>query len=71
MDFFSKLKNCIEEFFLYIDNFFQEYFFCSKHAKPEDFEASIILENDFIKTTNKQEDEIEDTFEILSKSDIN
>jgi hypothetical protein len=56
MDFFSKLKNCIEEFFLYIDHFFQEYFFCSKHAKPEDFEASIILENDFIKTTNKQED---------------
>jgi hypothetical protein len=71
MDFFSKLKNCIEEFFLYIDHFFQEYFFCSKHAKPEDFEASIILENDFIKTTNKQEDEIDDTFEILSRSDIN
>ena len=70
MDFFSKLKNCIEEFFLYIDNFFQEHFFCSKHAKPEDFEASIILENDFIKMS-KPTNEPEDTFEILSKADIN
>ena len=75
MDFFCKLKTYIEEFFLHIDIFFQELFFDSKHTKPEDCEASIILENDFINlsksTKHVKEDQIEDTFEFLSANDIN
>jgi hypothetical protein len=68
MNFFSELQNYIEKFFLHIDIFFQELFFGSKHAKPEDFEASIILENDSI---SNQIDKSEDAFEILSADDIN
>lgn len=69
MNVFITLKNCIEEFFLSIDIFFQELFFGSNHAKPEDFEASIILENDSIVVTNQHQPE--DDFEFLSVTDSN
>jgi hypothetical protein len=69
MHFFSKLKNYIEEIFLRIDIFFQKFFFGSKHKKPEDFEASIILEKDSIIISKLKQPE-DDTFEILSDEDI-
>jgi len=69
MNFFLTLKNCIEEFFLSIDIFFQELFFGSNHAKPENFEASIILENDSIVVKNQHQ--TEDDFEFLSANDSN
>jgi len=67
MHFFSKLKNYIEEIFLRIDIFFQKFFFGSKHKKPENFEASIILEKDSISISKLNPED--DTFEILSDED--
>ena len=69
MNFFITLKNCIEEFFLSIDIFFQELFFGSNHTKPENFEASIILEDDSIVVKNQHQ--TEDDFEFLSVADSN
>ena len=54
---------------LYRRIFFRNCFFGSNYAKPDDFEASIILENDFVVV--KKQHQTEDDFEFLSAIDSN